>query len=520
MGEDRPGPAPSARGVSVQAKRLLAEAQRRNKFAVAAEASSRTLFAQQRAVYDSRAKRVVLKPGRRAGKTRTILPIALRAAARFPGSIIPVLERTLACNAAKAFWKNLQAFNDAHDLGIEFRHTIKDATLPNGSHIQIYGVDTLELADKLRGEAFPIWVVDEAGTFRPHVLEYLVDECLSPGTMDYDGQGYLVGTPSQRKEGYWYERCHDPEWEQHHWTLLDNIEYGQMPYQKSRAWREEALKEEILAKGFLPREPWAAADAMAVIEACDHPKFRREFMGEWIDHIEDLMYEYHPDRNLTDRLPITDHRHPWRYGLSIDLGFNDPTAFVITGTREGDPYIYVIESMEHEHMIPSQIAAQIERYRMSYGYFQFIVADTGGGGKMAVEEMNRKYGCGIIPAQKTAKMVFVEHLNGDFRTGRLQLVKSTNQELAACLYMLPLNEAGDDAHPDYSDHLPDALLYGHRQWNVARVGWESGYEPPTPGSPRWVEAQIEAEEAHGDRLAAATDPAEEDFPAWLLDELE
>ena len=505
----------------VIAKKLLAEARRRNRFAEVAASSANTLFAQQRAVFDSGSKRIVLKPGRRAGKTRTVLPIALRAAARFPGSIIPVLERTLACNSAKTFWKNLQAFNDANNLGIEFRHTVKDAILPNGSHIQIFGVDTLELADKLRGEKFPVWIVDEAGTFRPFVLEYLVDECLSPGTMDYDGQGYLVGTPSRRKEGYWFERCHDPEWEQHHWTMLDNIEYGELPYQKSREWREGAMKEEILAKGFLPRAEWNDRPAHEVVKACQHPTFLREYMGIWIDFAEDLMYEYDPARNVIDRLPVPDPKKPWRYGLSIDLGFNDPTAFVITATREDDPYIYVVESQEQVHMIPSQIAAQIERYKMAYGYFNFIVADTGGGGKMAVEEMNRKYGLNILPAQKTAKMVYVEHLNGDFRTGRVQLVNSTNQELTSGLYMLPLNEEKTDADPDYADHLPDALLYGHRQWNVARVGWEGQFEPPTRGSALWLAQREEEEEQLADRLAEKIAPAaDDDFPAWLLDELE
>lgn len=498
--------------MTIKAQQLLAEAQRRNQFIAAVEATSKGLFAQQKAAYDSKAKRIVLKAGRRSGKTQTVLPIALRAAARFPGSIIPVLERTLACNAAKAFWKNLQAFDAKYKLGIEFRHTVKEAIMPNGSRIQIFGVDTLELADKLRGEGFPVIIVDEAGTFRSHVLEYLISEAVRAGLMDYDGQLYLAGTPSQRRTGYWFERCHDPEYEQHHWTVLNNIEYGQMPYQKSLKWRQEALKELILSEGFLPRADWDTADPEAVIAACDHPKFLREYMGLWVDHVEELMYEFHPDRNVLDRLPATDAKHPWRYGLGIDLGYNDPTAFTVTATREDDPYIYVVESMERREMIPSTIAAQIDRYKMAYGYFNFIVGDTGGSGKLAVEEMNRKYGCGIIPAQKTAKLVYVDHLNGDLRTGKLKIIKSTNADLIEDLFMLPWNEEKTDAHEDADDHLPDSLLYNHRQWNTARVGWD--FEPPEVGSEKWVAMMLEEEEVVGDKLQYALEVHEDEgfFP--------
>lgn len=485
--------------MSSRAQKLLLEAKRRNAFTAAVDATSAGLFKQQRAAFDSKSKRVVLKAGRRSGKTQTVLPIVLRAAARFPGSLIPVLERTLACNAAKAFWKNLQAFDSKYELGIEFRHTVKEATLPNGTRIQVYGVDTLELADKLRGEGFPIAVVDEAGTFRSHVLEYLISEAVNPGLMDYDGQLYLAGTPAPRREGYWFDRCHDESYEQHHWTVLDNTEYGQLPYQRSLAWRQEALKELILAEGFLePKEKWLDVDPATVIAACQHPKFLREYMGLWIDHVEELMYEFHPDRNIIHRLPEAEYSRPWRYGMGIDLGYNDPTAFTITATRERDPYVYVVESMERREMIPSTIAAQIERYKMAYGYFHFIVGDTGGSGKLAVEEMNRKYGCGIIPAQKTAKLVYVDHLNGDFRTGRVQVVKSTNEDLISNLWALPWNDKHTDAHTDFDDHLPDSLLYNHRQWNVARVGWE--FEAPVIGSPKWVAAMEELEEVRGDDL--------------------
>jgi hypothetical protein len=479
----------------------------------AVEATSEGLFALQKQVYDSRAKRVVIKAGRRGGKTEVAMPIAVRAAAKFPGSTIPVLELTLTSSAAISFWKALQNFDAKHKLGIDFKHTYKTATMPNGSRIQLYGCGTIELVDKLRGEPYPVVVGDELGTWRSHVAEYAVREVLPPSLMDYDGQLYLIGTPSPRREGFWFDRCHDTEWEQHHWTMLDNSKYGKLPYQHSLEWRQKELAEEIFRSKYLPREEYAHLSAVEIIAACDHPKFLREYMGQWVDHIEALMYEFAPARNVIDRMPEADPRRPWRYGLGIDLGFNDPTAFTVTASRERDPYIYVVESYQATHMIPSQCAAQIDRLKMQYGYFHFIVADTGGAGKLAVEEMNRKYSCGIIPAQKTAKLVYVEHLNGDLRTGRLQIVKATNQDLIADLYTLPWNEDRTDAG-EGADHLPDSLLYNHRQWNVAREGWE--FEAPRPGEAAYTRMILEAEEKLGDDLQAAlTAGADEREDAFL-----
>ncbi len=496
---------------ATSAKALLREAARRDRFMGAVEEAARGLFDRQRAAYNSTAKRIVLKAGRRSGKTQTALPIALRAAAKFPGAVVPVFERTLGCAAAQAFWKALISFDAQHKLGIEFRHTVKEAIMPNRARVQLFGVDTLELADKARGEPYPVAIADELGTFRSFVAQYLVEEVLTASMIDYDGSIVLIGTPGPRKDiaDYWYRVNHNVGedgtpmmhgWEQHHWTLLDNPELGKQEYQRSREWREEYLKQLIFQNGWADPK-YVDLPAANVINLCDHPKFRRELMGEWVDNFGDRVYEFKPGLNSLPQLPPTTVQRPWRYGLSIDLGFNDPTAFVVTATRERDPNIYVVESLERPHLIPSSIATQIERMQLHYGRFRFIVADTGGGGKMAVEEMNTKFGLGIIAANKTSKLVYIDHLNGEFLTGRLQIVRPTNHELMNDLSVLPWNDKRTDVDERYDDHLPDALLYGFRQWNVMRAGLGE-FDPPSPGSAEWFRRMEELEEQHADELSA------------------
>ncbi len=490
----------------IRSKALLQESARRNKFADAVDEAATRLFPQQRAIYESKAKRVLLKAGRRSGKTYTAQSVVTRAGSRNPGAVVPVCQRTLTCAAARTFWSALIAFDAEFKLGMEFRHTAKEAILPNNARIQMFGVDTLELADKLRGEPYPVVFIDECGTYRSHVLKYLVDDVLTPSMIDYDGAIYSGGTPGLVKKGTWYEMCHASAWEQHHWTLLDNPELGKKAYQRTLEWRREWLKDYILSKEWLPSSEWKDRAPEDVIAACKHPTFLREYLGQWVDSSGDQMYEFGP-RNILSRLPAADPKRPWRYGLGIDLGYEDPTAFVVSATRPNDPLIYGVMSYAESKLIPSTIAAHIDRLKTQFGRFSFVVGDTGGAGKLAVEEMNQKYGTNILPAQKTGKRVFVEHVNGEMRSGRIVLVESGNQALIEDLYNLPWNEDKTDAAENHADHIPDALLYSARQWLNTRVGWGER-EAARPGSEEWLRLQREEEEAFIERLVLADARAE------------
>lgn len=510
--------------MSLKGTQLLKETARRDAFTKGVGKMADDLFDLQRKVYDSKAKRIHLGPGRRGGKTTVAPAVVLRAAAKFPRTLIPVCQRALTTAATSTFWREMQEANDRYDLGMTFRHTVKEATCPNGARVQLFGVDTLELADKLRGEAYPAVFVDECGTYRSHVLEFLIDDVLKAAFADYDGVLYTAGTPGPKrdKKSYWYRVSQGDlaaAYEHHHWTCLENPELGKQKYQRSRAWREKWLSEQCIISGWMGGDispngkVWADEPPAYVIAECKHPKFLREFMGQWVDSFTDAFYEY-TEGCLIGALPETNDARPWRYGLSIDLGYNDPTAFVVTATRAQDPRVYVIESFQKTGMIPSTIAVQIARYQMAYGTFHFIVADTGGGGKMAVEEMNAKYQLAIQAAKKPGKMVYREHVNGDFRTGAIAIVRATNEDLIADLAALRLNDQQSDAHPDDADHLPDAFLYGHRHWTEWSRGLEGlgilEQDAPKPFSAEWWRLQDVLEEQRAERISAELQKTDED----------
>lgn len=436
------------------------------------------MFDRQSAFVDSPHKRKVVRPGRRSGKTHGLTACALRAAQLHPNTVVPVFERTLSCTAADTFWRSLQDFEAQFSVGMVFHHTAKTATVPNRSTIALLGADTLEAADKHRGGKFAVALVDEAGTFRSKVLSYLLTEVISPATIDLDGTIIVAGTPGLDMNGTFYDLSQSKEWEQHHWTLLDNPTIGpkELDAAARRAWRAEWLRRERALNS------WTEASA----------KYLREYMGVWASDAEDRMYPLNRDLNILPALPDPKPGAPWLYILGMDLGFNDPTAFVVLARRRGDPRVYVVRSYEQEGLIPSAVAAHVERLHAEF-HFVHIVADTGGYGKAVAEEMKATYRLPIEAAEKRDKRVFVEHAAGELKSGKIAIIGGTNRELIDDLFALPWNDDRTDAAPKYRDHLADALLYGLR---AARKLFPSAglgeYDPRSPGSPEWWQEREEA----------------------------
>jgi hypothetical protein len=455
------------------------ELNRRARLPQAVAADILGLFTQQAALLEDKARNKLAIAGRRGGKTHTIVHAALRAAAAQPNRVVPVAEKTLTCASASAFWSALQSFEARHKLGLDLHNTHRVCTLTNGSVIKLAGADSLDQCDKLRGEKYPLVIIDEAGTFRSHILEYLITECAQPATIDLAGSILAVGTPGPRRVGYWFEMCHSDRWSRHHWTLLDNVSLG-----PDRAWREAQLAE------VRAQNNWTV----------QHPTYLREYRGEWAEGGGTLVYEaYDPHRHDIDTLPADPG---WRYGLSIDFGFEEPCAFLTTATRKDDPLVYVVESEEHAHMTPSVAAEHVVRLRERRNY-EWVVGDSGGAGKGYVEELRRTFNVPVLAALKTEKKVNIGFVNGDFAAHSIRVVKPRNPKLIEDLLHLQWDEDHKDVARRMDDHLPDAFLYGIRQWRQYLPDRSRGtWSVPKPGTPGWAELEEEK------MLAAALDKTE------------
>jgi hypothetical protein len=430
----------------------------------------------------SPAKRIVTYSGRRAGKTRGVVVRGLRAAARHPGAWVPIVERTTTCQSAQLAWRELQEVNERFGLGFIFHNTLLIATAPSRARIQVVGADTTEAADKLRGEHPPEVLLDEVGTFRPAILEYLLREVIEPSLMDYDGTLVMAGTPSPRKVGPFAAACGaipgGTGWEVHHWTFRDNdalpLDRPELDGNARRAAREAWFQELLARYGWTEESPWV----------------QREYLGQWCEDAGGLVYRLAPFNHVGQVAPdLAEGR--WCYGLGIDLGYEDPTAFVVVAWRRGDPTLWVLESYEQSKLIPSAVAAHVERLRARYR-FDFIVGDFGGYGKGPAEEMRQRYGIDVRPARKRGKESHVAFVNGDLVSGVIRVVDSANRDLVADLYALRRAE-GEDWAEDARDanHLPDAFLYACMEQR-ASVGGLGLREPPGPGTAEWERARMDA----------------------------
>ena len=193
-------------------------------------------------------------------------------------------------------------------------------------------------------------------------------------------------------------------------------------------------------------------------------------------------------RNLVDDLPDVD----WHYALGVDLGFVDATAFVIIGWSEALAESYIVFTQKFTHLTSDDIARKIRWLDTEYE-FERIVADTGGLGKMVVEEMSKRYSLDILPAQKRQKHDHIELLNSDFKKGKLLIVDNDeNRELIDELELLEwdLNERTKGRFVERADcqnHASDAMLYVWRE-SLAFLHQAEALQPLL-GSDEWFRAE-------------------------------
>lgn len=451
---------PNIAGLTPKQKAAARELSRRAKLPAAVASLEASLFPEQRGFVSSPSKRVVTRAGRRGGKTRGLATIAVREAMRHPGSTIPVVERTLTCAAANELWSQLMDLDEVFKLGARFHQSLKLCTFGNGATIQLNGADTIEAADKLRGGKYPTVLLDEAGTFRDHVLRYLLDEVLGPALFDYGGSLFMAGTPGARKVGAFYEISSGvlgpdgsprmPGWDRHHWNFRHNpyIPYdrpGEPPMTDAQraVEREASFQDVIRQQGHSMEDPFV----------------QREWFGEWVSDLDSLAYLLADTNWRGVRMPDDIHDlSVWTYGLGIDPGFNDPTAFVVAARNRVTARRIVLESYEQAGILPSQVPHHVEKLRTRWP-FSYIIVDTGGYGKGPAEELTAaQWGLPIIAPSKRGKQLHRTFTNDGLRSGNITFVEASNRELLADLGQLRLNEKGEEDSRD-ANHMPDAFLY-------------------------------------------------------------
>lgn len=478
--------------------------------AVAARSIHESLFRQQRDFLLDTARRKSLCTPRRVGKTWTLGSALL-------DDILTRSERNdLYLSLTKEhgrdiIWDWIHRRDTELKLGLQFNNTRLTVRAPNGSKLKVAGAATRDEAEKTRGSPYDMVAIDEAQAFAPSLLSYLTKECIGPGLADRKGTLILAGTPGAILAGPFYQATHPRHenvrphrqrhdlrwkgrafsWSFHTWTMEDNITVPGL-------W-EEALE-------IKRSEGWTD----------DNPKWRREFLGEWVSDETQFVYAYNREgdgRNDFVRetgelagpfgLPAG---HRWSYLAGMDLGYEDDFAFEVAACADTHPCLFYIPqvSFSRPHLVTSEIGALILRMQSvieaedpDFAGFEALVADTGGMGVAIVEELNRILGLGIEPAEKQRKKDYIELFNGDLIDGRIKVEPTSTlaQELRTVQWNKDWNipEKRERAREDkrFANHSADAALY---VWRHARHHY---WRPPVaklePGSPAWERERQKAE---------------------------
>lgn len=411
------------------------------------------LFELQRDVLMDLSSLVALCCSRRAGKSELaarMIAIALLKASH--NEYVIFAAQTLQ-RAKQILWKLLEKINDDYGLGWTMSEHIGQITTPDGAVCFFLGVTDNDSVEKVRGSKYRLAFCDEASTY-DHLLERLVVDCLRPGTMDFDPPGKIVvaGTPGYSRVGYWYEVATGLRkgWSNRHWTIMQNPMIKNIEAKLKQIREEEDLAE-------------------------DDPKYRREYLGQWVADESVLVYAASEARNTVKALPAAPAgvdlvrwiREAWLVTCALDVGFTDKCAVVALGSPPNSQTMYVLESFTKAGLRAPEQAEKLKEFRDKYAPTR-VVMDVGGQGKLVHAEFTHRYGklAGgmAMPAKKQGKVEAIGMLNSDLRVGKLKALLPDAADLYKEWIELPwADDAKTKIHPGFDNHASDALLYAWRE---------------------------------------------------------
>ena len=447
------------------------------------EAFLSRLHPKQLEFVNSPAKRKIAVCGRRAGKTTALLYMVMRAIRSHENVTLPYICLSRE-QGRKLFWRPLKELNQEFGLGLEFNEQRLAARAPNGTEIIIIGAGDSDEVEKLRGDRFPLVLVDESGSFKPHI-ELMVEDIIEPALLDFDGELVMTGTPGMVPAGFFFEAALGIRkgWERFHWTVLDN------PYVP--AWRGKPDWAKLAAKHL---------EQQATKFGASSAKFRREWLGEYVADEDGQYYKFGAERNVyTPPLP----GHDWNYVLGIDFGYEDPTAIVVIAVSPYSENTYVVETFSKAKMVDLEVVAKLKEFEARYHPIK-RVADFAA--KQFVVTLNTRYSLGLVAANKGERLGQIDLLNSDFLTGRLLVntaEKSFQDELLTTAWNHEHTGPAATRHLGHHADRLDALRYAWvaaRPWSGKLVGEEA---PIRVGSPADQEMQDYLEKAMNEAQARA-----------------
>lgn len=399
--------------------------------------------------------------------------------------------------AKQLLWGEFDYLHRKYGVNTERNETELTIKFDNGSEIRLLGADKDKEVQKKRGDKTWMEIVLEAQSFGPY-LKTLVEEVAEPCLFDLRGIFCMEGTPGPLCAGYWYEVSGRNDtagkwtsvggeggigrgWSCHRWTMFDN---PYLPHAKVELARLKAKRN------------WAD----------DNPTYVREYLGRWVNDLTALFYAFDETRNLYRLHEVTPKGPGWSHVLGWDLGSRDDMALVLWAWHEHDWHLYEAESWKKPGALASEVMEQIDHWEAQGYNIVKKVADTGGGGRMYVEEVMSRYSHVFEAAKKSEKYEHVRLFNEDLRVGKIKLKAGSPYHME--IRSLPRDPDWPDPekpekppteHPGYPNHCSDSALYGFR----AAQHYLSTEKPSTikRGTPAYYERMLADEQEQLDMPA-------------------
>lgn len=426
------------------------------------------LFKQQLDFIDDSSRNKAALCSRRAGKTSMWARYCFITALETPRALIRLWGITR-LRTKQLLWQEFLDVAARHSIPVKSHETELTIRLENGSEIRFVGADKDSQAQRKRGDKTKLEVVMEAQLFGPF-LRSLIEDVIEPCLFDLQGTVCLEGTPGPVPTGYWYwvtgDNASAPTWGSqgmmvstggasdekervgagwscHRWTLLDN---PHLPHAKKELER------------ILKKRNWTI----------DTPTYVREYTGRWVKDDGVLFYKYNEGRNSFDLTEVQPWGPGWQHVLGWDLGSRDDMALFAWGWHPTRREVYEAASWKKSGALAEEVMAQIERWEKMGLNFIAKVADTGGGGRMYVEDVMSRYSQVFEAAKKTEKLEHVRIMNDEFLSGRLKVQRGSAYAME--LSALPKDPDWDPnsgkppgEDPRFPNHIADSALYSLRK---------------------------------------------------------
>ena len=449
---------------------------------------------QQRFLKD-RSKRKSLRVPRRGGKSFAMSSNALLIGEEIPGARILIISLTLK-STKENFWNGpggIKWQNHLYKLGLKYNETDYVWHHLNGSRGRLAGAETRADMEYLRGAAAEadVVIIDECKSFAPALLTELIRDVIEPGLMTRGGILIMGGTPGSIPVGEFYaatqpgirkdannpkskDTCYpytktrtDKIWSLHTWTIADNVA-------KPDQWND-ALEN---------KQSRETSDS--------DPRWRREYLGEWVTDSFELVYAYAkcksagkcfwtPNRTKDNPCGLPLPLSQWRLIMGLDFGYEDMNAIVVAAYSEISKELRHVYDFKQNHMTIDKFGAEIQHTVSLFGEPDVIVGDKGSlGGVLYVQELQSRFGISVIEAEKREKFDHIELLNSDFYSDRVQIIYNSDLDHELCGLQWDLEKDSKERlirtgklreNPSCANHLSDALLYLWRYcyhyWAVA-----------------------------------------------------